>query len=152
MKTDYENIIDFCEAEIVTGKTSYVEVKEYKRHYQILFIGIRHSVDIYKPQGADAHDIDAAATYGHSHTPYRELPIWPNLAGMLGLKPAWVACADRLPDTTDDYIVALSDGSITVAAFLTLAPCGDFGAFKRNWWQKDGREVDAIHWHHLPPR
>lgn len=118
MKNDYEKCIDFCKAEIVTGKTHWVEVRETTTAYTIVFLCLHHSVDILKPHKAEEQDALEKNLFGYIATPYKELPIWADLVGMLGLKSDWVSCADRLPEEDGDYLVHFKKGGISQASFV----------------------------------
>lgn len=98
MKTDYEKIIDFCEAEIENPQSEFFNVVDRGTHYVISLPLPESAITIYKPIRASIFDKNRVSFGEGWQAPYSELPIWSHIANMLGLKSAWVACADRLPE------------------------------------------------------
>lgn len=138
MKTDYQLCIDFCEAEIVKPSSPIATVKDRGTFFAIVLHEIWPEIILYKPWRATAFDKARESFAGNDKTPYVEFRAWETLAKLLGLKPAWVACADRLPEMGGVYLVVDDGGDVWL---------GRYSGNRRSW-----EAGNITHWQPLPAR
>jgi hypothetical protein len=154
IKSDYENLLNFCEAEVVEPKCPIATVKDRGASFEIVLHEILPAITLHKPWRAAAFDKARESFTGNDTTPYAEFKAWEALAKLLGLKSDWIACTERMPDTGEpDYegYLVVVDGKVVVAKFFDGGFCNVSYRNRIGTTTVVIKKLNATHWRPFPP-
>jgi hypothetical protein len=143
MKSDYENLLDFCEAEVVEPKCPIATVKDRGASFEIVLHEILPAITLHKPRRAAAFDKARESFTGNDKTPYADFKAWEALAKVLGLKSDWIACTERMPQEGQRVLIARDGETVPEIAIV-------FRGMFLLYDSKDFVQVFPTHWQPLP--